>query len=132
MLRDLNEIVQTSERFRQAEAGGSLIRLPTGDGMALVFRDSPETPVQCALDLSKALRDHPEIAVRMGIHSGPVNEVRDVNNRSNLTGAGINIAQRVMDCADAGHILLSKHVADDLEDYARWQPYLLDLGECEV
>jgi TolB-like protein/Tfp pilus assembly protein PilF len=131
-LGDLNEIVQTTEQFRQAEARGTLIRLPTGDGMALVFRDSPEAPVQCALELSSALKNQARLPVRMGIHSGPVNQVSDVNNRTNIAGAGINIAQRVMDCADAGHILLSKHTAEDLESYARWQPYLHDLGECEV
>jgi TolB-like protein len=108
------------------------VRLPTGDGMALVFRNNPEAPVKCALELSKKLTAHPELTVRMGIHSGPVNEVADVNERTNITGAGINVAQRVMDCGDAGHILLSKHVADDLEQYPQWRSHLHDLGECEV
>src|SRR5881398_2790700 len=116
-VRQLNDIVSGSEQFRSAEAEGKLIRLPAGDGMALVFRNSPEAPVQCALELSTGLKAHPELKVRMGIHSGPVNEVADVNERANITGAGINIAQRVMDCGDSGHILLSKHVADDLEQY---------------
>jgi serine/threonine-protein kinase len=131
-IRQLNDIVSGSEQFRCAEAEGKLIRLPTGDGMALVFRDSPETPAQCALEIAEALKNHPQLKLRMGIHSGPVNEIVDVNKQANLAGAGINVAQRIMDCGDAGHILLSKHVAEDLEGYARWRPYLHDLGECEV
>src|SRR6059058_3771578 len=132
LLRRLSDVVRETEQFRSAEAEGKLVRLPTGDGMALVFRNSPEAPVQCALELSKRLKAHPELNVRMGIHSGPVNEVADVNERTNITGAGINVAQRVMDCGDAGHILLSKHVADDLEQYPQWRSQLHDLGECEV
>src|SRR5437016_1016538 len=132
LLRRLSDVVRETEQFRSAEAEGKLVRLPTGDGMALVFRNSPEAPVQCALELSKGLKAHPELKVRMGIHSGPVNEVADVNERANITGAGINIAQRIMDCGDAGHILLSKHVADDLEQYPQWRSELHDLGECEV
>src|SRR5438874_3743184 len=132
LLRRLSDVVRETEQFRGAEAEGKLVRLPTGDGMALVFRNSPEAPVQCALELSKGLKAHPELKVRMGIHSGPVNEVADVNERTNITGAGINVAQRVMDCGDAGHILLSKHVADDLEQYPQWRSQLHDLGECEV
>src|SRR5712691_4596797 len=132
LLRKLTEVVRETEQFRIADAQGKLVRLPTGDGMALVFRSSPEAPVQCALELSKKLLAHPELGVRMGIHSGPVNEVADVNERTNITGAGINMAQRVMDCGDAGHILLSKHVADDLEQYPQWRSLLHDLGECEV
>jgi tetratricopeptide (TPR) repeat protein len=131
-LRVLNEAVRGTERFRAAEAEGKLLRLPTGDGMALVFRTTPEAPARCALELSQALKSHPEIQVRMGIHCGPVNEVIDVNERPNITGAGINIAQRVMDCGDGGHILLSKRVAEDLEDYREWKPRLHDLGPCEV
>src|SRR5438477_2325243 len=132
LLRRLSDVVRETEQFRFAEAEGKLVRLPTGDGMALVFRNSPEAPVQCALELSKRLKAHPELSVRMGIHSGPVNEVADVNERTNITGAGINVAQRVMDCGDAGHILLSKHVADDLEQYPQWRSHLHELGECEV
>src|SRR6267378_524077 len=132
LLRRLSDVVRETEQFRSAEAEGKLVRLPTGDGMALVFRNSPEAPVQCALELSTGLKAHPELKVRMGIHSGPVNEVADVNERANITGAGINIAQRIMDCGDAGHILLSKHVADDLEQYPQWRSHLHDLGECEV
>ncbi len=109
-----------------------MLRLPTGDGGALVFRTTPEAPVLCAMEIAKALKTHPELQVRMGIHSGPVNEITDLNEQANIAGAGINMAQRVMDCGDAGHILLSKHVADDLEHYPRWQPYLHSLGECEV
>src|SRR4051794_4575580 len=131
-LQKLKEIVRGTEQFRIAEAEGKLLRLPTGDGGALVFRTSPEAPVRCALEISKALRNHSELRVRMGIHSGPVNEVTDLNEQANMAGAGINMAQRVMDCGDAGHVLLSKHVADDIDDYAEWRPYLHDLGECEV
>src|SRR5438309_1586854 len=132
LLRKLTEIVRETEQFRAADAEGKLVRIPTGDGMALVFRDNPEAPVQCALELSERLRAHAELQVRMGIHSGPVNEVADVNDRINIAGAGINIAQRVMDCGDAGHILLSKRVADDLEQYPQWRSLLHELGECEV
>src|SRR5947207_13701407 len=131
-IRTLKEIVRRAEQFRLAEAEGKLLRLPTGDGGALVFRTNPETPVLCALEISKALKNHPELRVRMGIHSGPVNEISDLNEQANIAGAGINMAQRVMDCGDDGHILLSKHVADDLETYPRWQPCLHDLGEFEV
>src|SRR5438034_7619341 len=132
LLRELNEIVSGTSEFREAESAGKLIRLPTGDGMALVFRTNPEAPAQCAVEIARALKSHPAIQLRMGIHSGPVNEVVDVNQRSNIAGAGINMAQRVMDCGDAGHILLSRHVAEDLEQDDRWRPYLHDLGECEV
>jgi serine/threonine-protein kinase len=132
LLGALNDVVREAGEFRSAEANGRLMRLPTGDGMALVFRDSPEQPVSCALEISQALKDHPKLRVRMGIHSGPVNEVADVNERANIAGAGINIAQRVMDCGDAGHILLSKHVAEDLQHYSEWRPYLHDVGQCEV
>src|SRR5712675_1626399 len=131
-LQTLKEIVRATEQFRIAEAEGKLLRLPTGDGGALVFRTSPEAPVLCALEISKELKSHPELRVRMGIHSGPVNAVTDLNEQSNIAGAGINIAQRIMDCGDAGHILLSKHVAEDLEEYPHWQPHLHELGECEV
>src|SRR5881628_746977 len=131
-IQTLKEIVRGTEQVRLAEAEGKLLRLPTGDGAALVFRNSPEAPVLCALEISKALRNHPELHVRMGIHSGPVNEITDLNEQANIAGAGINIAQRVMDCGDAGHILVSKRVADDLEHYAQWRSHLHDLGECEV
>src|SRR5213076_2406636 len=132
VLRELNEVVRGTEQFRSAESAGTLLRLPTGDGMALIFRESPETPAHCALEIAQALKRHPQLHVRMGIHSGPVNEVTDVSERANVAGAGINIAQRVMDCGDAGHILLSKHVAEVLEEYPHWQPHLHGLGECEV
>ena len=127
----LSEVVRETGQFRSAEVQGKMVRLPTGNGMALVFRNSPEAPVLCALELSKKLKAH-LLSVRMGIHSGPVNEVADVNERPNITGAGINVAQRVMDCGDAGHILVSKRVADDLEQYRQWRSHLHDLGECEV
>jgi TolB-like protein/Tfp pilus assembly protein PilF len=129
LVQELNQIVRETEQFRAAEAEGKLTRLPTGDGMVLVFTNNPEAPVECALDISKALRSHPKLKVRMGIHSGPVNPVADVNDQSNLLGAGINVAQRVMSCGDAGHILLSRHFAEDLEHYAHWQPCLHNIGE---
>src|SRR5258708_37545575 len=132
LLAELNQLVRETPHFREAEAAGKLIRIPVGDGMALVFSNSAEAPVECALEISKALKRYPEIQLRMGVHSGPVSAVSDVNDRSNVTGAGINIAQRVMDCGDAGHILLSRRVAEDLEQYRQWQPCLHDLGECEV
>src|SRR5438034_4610608 len=130
--QQLTQIVRNTEQVRAAESAGKLIRIPTGDGMALVFFNSPETPVRCAIEIAKKLKEHPELRLRMGIHSGPVNEVRDVNDQVNIAGAGINTAQRVMDCGDAGHILLSRHVADDLKHYRQWQPQLHDLGECAV
>ncbi|MEO7167650.1 MAG: adenylate/guanylate cyclase domain-containing protein, partial [Chthoniobacterales bacterium] len=132
LLEHLKEMVLESKEVRTAEAEGKLIRLATGDGMALVFRSTPEAPAQCALELSLSDKKHPELQLRMGIHSGPIHEVTDVNERSNVTGGGINMAQRVMDCGDAGHILLSKRVADDLAEYQQWQPRLHPLGECEV
>jgi len=131
-LQELNQLVRTTEAAREAEGAGQLIILPTGDGMALVFTGSVEEPVECALQISHALRAQPSLPVRMGIHSGPVHHVKDANERENIAGAGINIAQRVMDCGDAGHILVSKRVADDLAQYRRWQPYLHELGDFEV
>src|SRR5437870_4671790 len=128
----LNEIVRGTDEFQAAETAGRLIKIPTGDGITLVFYHSPEAPVECALEISRALKKHPELQLRMCIHSGPVSGVIDVTGKANVAGAGINMAQRVMDCGDAGHILLSKHVAEDLEQYPHWQPYLHELGECEV
>src|SRR5437773_582080 len=125
----LSEIVKETQQVQAAEAAGRLIRIPTGDGMALVFFNSPEAPVRCAIEIGQALKESPHISLRMGIHSGPVKEVQDVNDRTNVAGAGINIAQRVMDCGDAGHILLSKRVAEDLAQARFWRPYLHDLGE---
>jgi len=131
-LQTLKEIVRGTEQFRVAEAEGKLLRLPTGDGVALVFRTSPEAPVLCALEVSKALKRYSELKVRMGVHSGPVNAINDLNEQANIAGAGINIAQRVMDCGDAGHILISKRVTEDLEHYSQWRSLLHELGECEV
>src|SRR2546429_6597393 len=132
LLQELNQIVRSTECFRVAEASGKLNRVPTGDGMALLFFRSPEEPVRCALEISGALRDYPHIRLRMGVHSGPVNRITDVNDKTNFAGSGINVAQRVLDCGDAGHILLSAHLAEDLAQYRHWQPYLHDLGACEV
>jgi len=132
LLELLNQIVRESEQFQTAEAKGRLIAVPTGDGMALVFYNTPEAPVECALEISRSASEHPELQLRMGIHSGPVSGVVDVSGHSNIAGAGINIAQRVMSCGDAGHILVSKHVAEDLEEYEYWRPLLHDLGTCEV
>src|SRR2546421_10444764 len=131
-IQKLKEIVRGTEQSRLAEAEGKLLRLPTGDGGALIFRNTPEAPVLCALEISKTLKSYPELRVRMGIHSGPVNEITDLNEQANIAGAGINMAQRVMDCGDSGHILLSKRVADDLAQYPRWRSFLHELGECEV
>src|SRR5260370_32815956 len=131
-LQALNEIVRNTAQFRASDANGTLVRVPTGDGMALIFRDSVEAPVRCAVEISQAIKAHPGIHLRMGIHSGPVSEVTDVNERTNIAGAGIDIAQRVMDCGDARHILLSKHVAEDLAPHPRWNRCLHSLGECEV
>ncbi|HJW38321.1 MAG TPA: tetratricopeptide repeat protein [Candidatus Udaeobacter sp.] len=128
----LSQIVRGTQQVAAAEGAAKLIRLPTGDGMALVFFNRPEAPVYCAIDVAKKVKEHPKLRLRMGIHSGPVNEVRDVNDRINVAGAGINIAQRVMDCGDAGHILVSKHAAEDLAQSRQWRPYLHDLGECTV
>src|SRR5436189_445010 len=131
-VEELNQVVRASEQFQLAEAAGRLSKIATGDGMALVFYASPEAPAQCAVEVSRALKEHPRLQVRMGVHSGPVTGVVDVNERTNVAGAGINMAQRVMDCGDAGHILLSKHVAEDLAEYESWRPLLHDLGACEV
>src|SRR6266550_7546601 len=131
-VEELTRIVRASQEFQRAEAASRLTRIPTGDGMALAFYTSPEAPVQCAVEISRALKEHPHLQLRMGIHSGPVGGLVDVNERANLAGAGLNMAHRVMDCGDAGHILLSKHVAEDLEEYERWRPLLHDLGSCEV
>jgi TolB-like protein/class 3 adenylate cyclase/Tfp pilus assembly protein PilF len=131
-IEELNRVVRASEQFQRAEAASRLLKIPTGDGMALVFYTSLEAPAQCAVEISRALKEHSRLQLRMGIHSGPVSGVVDVNERANLAGAGINIAKRVMGCGDAGHILLSKHVAEDLEEYEEWRPLLHDLGACEV
>src|SRR5438552_3001791 len=132
LLRQLNQIVRGTEQFRAAEAAGKLVRLSTGDGMALAFFTSPDAPVRCAIEIARALQNQPKLQLRMGVDSGPVDRVADVNDRSNVAGTGINMAQRVMDCGDAGHILLSKRVAGDLAQYTKWQPQLHDLGEVEV
>jgi class 3 adenylate cyclase len=132
LLRRLNQIVRDTEQVRAAETAGKLTRLPTGDGMALAFFTTPDAPMRCALEIAAALKDQSDIPLRMGINSGPVDEILDVNERSNIAGAGITMAQRVMDCGDAGHILLSKRIADDLAQYSQWRPHLHDLGHCEV
>src|SRR4051794_35914794 len=128
----LNQTVRSSAEFNRAAAAGRLKKIPTGDGMALIFHDSPEQPVECAVEISRVLKHHPDLPVRMGVHSGPVSAVTDVNGRVNAAGVGINVAQRLMDCGDAGHILLSKRVAEDLQQNGRWRPHLHDLGEVEV
>jgi TolB-like protein/Tfp pilus assembly protein PilF len=131
-LRKLNDVVRGTEQFRRAESSGKLLRIPTGDGMVLVFFTHPQDPAECAVQIAKGLKPHQEIQLRMGVHSGPVNRVSDVNERSNVAGAGINIGQRVMDCGDAGHILVSKRVSEDLAHYSKWRPHLHELGEFEV
>src|SRR5438874_7465456 len=132
VVEELTTIVRGSDQYHKAEAAGRLIKIPSGDGMALVFYTSQEAPTQCAVEISRLLKEHPRLQLRMGVHSGPVSGVIDVNDHANLAGAGLNIAQRVMDCGDAGHILISKHVAEDLEEYEKWRPLLHDLGACEV
>src|SRR5205809_4347199 len=132
LIDQLNQVVRSSEEFQNAEAAGRLIKIPTGDGMALVFYKSPAQPVDCALEISRALKTYPELRVRMGVHSGPVSTVTDLNDRTNAAGIGINVAQRVMDCGDAGHILLSQRVAEDLAQYSRWRSHLHDVGEVEA
>ena len=132
ILEQLNGVVRSAPQFGKSSAAGKLIPIPSGDGMALVFFRSPEEPVQCAMEISKALKKHPQIRLRMGVHSGPVNQVTDVNDQTNVAGVGINFAQRVMDCGDAGHILISKRIADDLAQDRLWQPLLHELGEIEV
>src|SRR5438105_10328136 len=132
VLQQLNEVVRRTPQFGKSDAGGKLIRIPSGDGMALVFFQSPEEPVHCAMEIARTLKNHPQVRVRMGVHSGPVNQVTDVNDRVNVAGVGINFAQRVMDCGDAGHILVSQRVADDLAQDRLWQPLLHELGEIEV
>ena len=132
LIQELNRIVRETKQFQAAEAEGKLTRLPTGDGMVLVFTNNPEAPVECALEISQKLQSRPQLKLRMGIHSGPVNPVADVNDQANLAGAGINIAQRVMSCGDAGHILLSKHFAEDLEHYAHWRSHLHNVGEVQT
>src|SRR5436309_4713717 len=129
---ELNLVVRTSEQFQKAEASDRLIKIPTGDGMVLVFYTSPEAPVQCAIEISHALKEHPRLQLRMGVHSGPVSGVIDVTGHANLAGAGLNMANRVMSCGDAGHILVSKRIAEDLGEYEHWRPFLHDLGTCEV
>src|SRR6476660_3486181 len=131
-VEELNQVVRSAEQFQKAEAANRLLKIPTGDGIALVFYTSPEAPAQCAVEISRALKEHLGLQLRMGIHSGPVSGVVDVNERTNVAGAGINLAQRVMDCGDAGHILLSHHVAEDLAEYERWRPFLHDIGTLEV
>src|SRR5436309_14224800 len=129
---ELTQIVRATEQFQKADAVDRLVKIATGDGMALVFYTNPEAPLRCAMELSRAVHDHPRLHIRAGIHSRPVSGIVDVTGRANLAGAGLNIAKRVMDCGDAGHILLSKHVAEDLEEYEQWRPLLHSLGECEV
>src|SRR5437899_6763542 len=129
---ELTEVVRNSDQYQKAEAAGRLIKIPAGDGMALVFYTSPEAPAQCAVEISRLLKKHPRLQLRMGVHSGPVSGVIDVTGRANLAGAGLNMAQRVMACGDAGHILVSKHVAEDLEEYEHWRPCLHDIGTFEV
>src|SRR5207237_1834017 len=132
-IEKLNQIVQSTDEFRKEESENRLLKLATGDGMALIFYQSPEDPVECALEISRAIKEQQlNLRLRMGVHSGPLNGVVDVNGRANVAGAGINIAQRVMDCGDAGHILLSKRVAEDLEQFKHWRPHLYHLGQCEV
>src|SRR5213083_2993067 len=132
VMGELTSVVKNTQRFQRGESEGKLVRIPTGDGMALVFFDDPQAPIECGMEIAAALKSHPEIGLRIGIHSGPVNAVVDVSDRSNVAGAGIDMARRVMECGDAGHILLSKRVADDLAPYKQWRSCLQELGEIEI
>src|SRR5216684_1992216 len=132
VVEHLNQVVRKTPQFRKSESAGKLIRIPVGDGMALVFFQTPEEPVQCAMEMARALKNHPHIRLRMGVHSGPVDQMRDVNNQPNVAGVGINIAQRVMALGDAGHILVTKRVAEDLAQDSHWHPHLHELGEIDV
>src|SRR6266481_512817 len=132
-IEKLNQIVQSTDEFRKEESENRLLKLATGDGMALIFYHSPEDPVECALEISRSIKEqHSNLRLRMGVNSGPVSGMVDVNGRANVAGAGINTAQRIMDCGDAGHILLSKRVAEDLDQFKHWRPHLYHIGECEV
>ena len=128
----LQETVRSSASFAEARQKHRLISLPTGDGMALAFFGDPEAPVRCALELAAMLRHHPELKLRMGVHSGPVYRVSDINAKFNVEGAGINMAQRVMDCGDEGHILISSVVAEMLGQLEKWRESIHDIGEAEV
>src|SRR5438876_5324486 len=132
MMQQLNQLVRGTAQFQSSEASGKLISIPSGDGMALVFFQSVEEPMHCALEISRLIMNYPRLQLRMGVHSGPVDHIRDVNDRLSVAGAGINLAQRVMDCGDAGHILVSKRVAEDLAQDSLWQPLLHELGEIEA
>src|SRR4029077_18106163 len=132
VIDQLTKVVRSSDQYQHAEASGRLIKIPTGDGMALVFYTSPAAPAQCAVEIRRALKEYARLQLRMGVHSRSVSGVMDVRGQANLAGAGLNMAQRVMDCGDAGHILFSKHVAEDLEEYEQWRPLLHDIGACEV
>src|SRR5215472_9208809 len=132
LLHTLNRIVRNTSAFRREEATGKLRKIPTSDGLALVFYTAKKEPAECALEIARANIEHTELELLMGVHTGLVSSVIDVNESANVAGAGINMAQRIMDCGDGGHILLSKRVAEDLEQYGEWKPYLHDLGEIEV
>lgn len=132
LLDELQSNLRLLLEVRRSEWDGSLIRVPSGDGMALVFFRDLEAPVRCAIDLWRLLKPLPDMQIRMGIHSGPVYRLEDINAQANVAGAGMNMAQRVMDCGDAGHILVSSTVADVLRQVSNWQPCLHDIGECEV
>jgi len=131
-VKELQQIVRGTEEFQSNPDTSSLVCLHTGDGMALSFFGNPEAPVRCATEISQALKVYSELKLRMGLHSGVVQRLADINANMNIAGGGINIAQRVMDCGDAGHILLSKSVAEDLGQLSRWTSKLHDLGEAEV
>src|SRR5438552_18874834 len=132
VVQELNQLVRKTPQFRKSDAAGKLIRIPVGDGMALVFFQTPEEPVQCAMEIARALKNHPQIRLRMGVHSGPVDQLKDVNERVNVAGIGVNVAQSVMSFADAGHILLSMRVVDDVAQDRHWHPLLDDLGAIEL
>jgi tetratricopeptide (TPR) repeat protein/class 3 adenylate cyclase len=134
VLKQLLEAVRSTEEYNRANAADQLLRLPTGDGMALVFLNTtPVAPVCCAKHICKALSSGSQsFGVRMGVHSGPVYRDENIDNRPNVTGDGINLAQRVMSCGDEGHIILSNTVAEFLRAFDEWRPQIHDLGEVKV
>lgn len=128
----LKTIVRGTDTYRTAKARQKVISRSSGDAIALVFSGSPEAPVKCAIEITHHLANDRDLKLRMGIHSGQVRRDEDINDQLDVAGGGINRAQRVMDAGDAGHILVSKRVVDDLRDLGSWSQHLHDLGEIVV
>jgi len=128
----LQNLVKALPDFQRAIGSKEMISLATGDGLALVFIRDLEAPARCAQQLSLQISSCPGLDLRMGIHTGPVYHRADINENRNISGSGINIAQRVMDCGDKGHILMSKSTAEMLAQLSTWRGMLHDLGEVKV